>query len=237
MQLNRELVEAPDESALVAAALASVNRLVPGWAAHLPFDAWGQPLAFSNGEMPEPVMKGWAEHLASQHVRQRCSSCKDLHAEKGQACPLQFGPLSGTMNIYCLPLALGERRLGMVNIYLPAERRLTTELHQFLSGLLAEMALAIEAQRLHAQEVTTLRQLHHLRSPRAGLTGILEALLESVLAPLGLDALYLRVRPMSNERLAHLDVMCGDRTLGLFERLEERWMKLLDGELDWDRLL
>jgi two-component system nitrate/nitrite sensor histidine kinase NarX len=235
LQLNRDLAEAPDESALVSAALASVNRLVSGLGStFVPFDAWGQPLpAFTDGEMPEPVMKGWAEHLASQHVRQRCSSCQDLHAEKGQACPLQFGPLSGTMNIYCLPLALGERRLGMVNIYLPAERRLLPELHQFLSGLLAEMALAIEAQRLHAQEVTTLRQLHHLRSPRAGLTGLLEALLDSVLTPLSLDAVYLRVRPMSNERLAHLDVMCGDQTLGLFERLGERWMKLLDGELDW----
>jgi two-component system, NarL family, nitrate/nitrite sensor histidine kinase NarX len=234
LQLNRDLVEAGDETALVRAALTSVNFLVAGLGStYVPFDAWGQPLpAFTYGEMPEPVLKGWAEHLVSEHVRQRCSSCRELHAGPGQSCPLQFGPFGGTLNIYCLPLALGSRRLGMVNIYLPADRLLSEDLHQFLSGLLHEMALAVETQRLHAQEVETLRQLHRLRTPRAGLTSMLEALLESIQTPLSLDALMLRVRPMSTPRLSDLEVVIGDRSLEIFGRIEEHWSGLLEGEED-----
>lgn len=234
LQLNRELAEAADETALVRAALAAVNRLSSGLGStYVPFDAWGQPLpAFTYGELPEPVMKGWAEHLVSEHVRQRCSSCQTLHAPPGHACPLQFGPLGGNMNIYCLPLALGEKRLGMVNIYMPAGRELSADLYQFLAGLMNEMALAVEAQRLHDQEVATLRQLHRLRSPRAGLTSTLETLLESLVIPLGLDAISLHVRPMSNERLSGLEVACGNVSSRFFARLTAHWRELIEGEAD-----
>jgi two-component system nitrate/nitrite sensor histidine kinase NarX len=235
MNLNRDLVEAADENALVSAALTTVNRLVGGLGStYVPFDAWGQPMpAFTYGEMPEPVMKGWAEHLASEHVRERCHDCTALHAPQGYSCPLQFGPLGGTMNIYCVPLALGDRRLGMVNIYLRAGQSLSPDMRQFLNAVMDEMALAVEAMRLRIQEVVTLRQLSHLRSPRMGLTNLLETLLENLLAPVKLDALSLRVRPMSDERLSHLDVNVGDRRLDVLGRLGESWIKLLDQDSDW----
>jgi two-component system nitrate/nitrite sensor histidine kinase NarX len=232
LQLNRELAEAHDEEALVRASLSAVNRLVGGLGStYVPFDAWGQPLpAFTFSELPEPVMKGWAEHLVSDQVRRRCSSCQVLHAAPEHACPLQFGPLGGAMNIYCLPLALGEKRLGMVNIYLPAGRELSPDLRRFLGGLLDEMAIAVEVQRLHDQEVVALRQLHHLRSPRAGLTNALQSFFDSLISPLGLDAVALRLRPVSDQRLADLEINIGETKEPFFSQLLIHWSELLEGE-------
>ena len=42
------------------------------------------------------------------------------------------------------------------------------------------MALAVDAVRLRNQELTTLRQIHRLRSPRADLSPLLHTLLEGV---------------------------------------------------------
>ena len=212
LQLNRQLVEASDEKALVEAALSAVNRLVGGLGvSFVPFDTWGQPLpAFTFGDLPEPVLKGWAEHLVSEQTRSRCQQCQELHALDGQACPLKTGPFGGAMSIYCLPLALGARALGMVNVYLPPERVLDTELHGFLLGLLDEMALAVDAVRLHNQELSTLRQIHRLRSPRSDLGASLQALLEGVYAVLGVEALQLQVRSMADERVSGLRVRVGE---------------------------
>ena len=212
LQLNRELVEARDEKTLVEAALSAVNRLVGGLGvSFVPFDTWGQPLpAFTFGDLPEPVLKGWAEHLVSEQVRNRCSQCTTLHSPAGQPCPLKLGPLGGTMSIICLPLSLGKRSLGVVNIYLSPEQNLASDQQTFIEGLLDEMALAVETMRLHNQEINTLRQLRHLRSPRANLTITLQSLLDAVRNTLAVDQIILRVRPMVDDRLSELCVKSGD---------------------------
>ena len=84
------------------------------------------------------------------------------------------------MSIICLPLSLGKRSLGVVNIYLSPEQNLDSGQQTFIEGLLDEMALAVETMRLHNQEINTLRQLRHLRSPRADLTITLQSLLDAV---------------------------------------------------------
>jgi two-component system nitrate/nitrite sensor histidine kinase NarX len=138
LQLNQKLAEAMDEKSLVEAALAAVNRLVGGLGvSYVPLDTWGQPLpAYTFGELPDPVLKGWAEHLVSESTRSRCSQCQELQSLPGQSCPLKTHPFGEAMSIYCLPLSLGDRGLGMVNIYLPPNRTIDTELHHFLAGLL-----------------------------------------------------------------------------------------------------
>jgi two-component system, NarL family, nitrate/nitrite sensor histidine kinase NarX len=211
LDLNRQLAEARDETSLVRSALAAVNRLVGGLGcSFVPLDAWGQPLeAFTFGQMPQPVLKGWAEHLASEHVRGRCETCQTRLSRAGEECPLRVGPVGATMTIACLPLELGERKLGMINIYLPPEQHLTDENQRFLEGLLHQMALAIEMTRLHEQELDTLRQLHRLRSPRSDLTSNITALLQGVRPSIGVEGLAVQVRPLSDERLSALRVEVG----------------------------
>jgi len=75
------------------------------------------------------------------------------------------------------------------------------------------MALAVEARRLHTQEINTLNQLQRLRSPRADLGKGLDALLDSVRETLMLDVMRLRVRPMADERLSNLCVNSGGNLL------------------------
>jgi two-component system nitrate/nitrite sensor histidine kinase NarX len=187
----------------------------------VPFDVWGEPLpAFTFGDLPEPVLKGWAEHLVSEQVRSRCSDCKKLHAPPGQECPLHLGPLGATMAIYCLPLSLGERRLGMVNLYLSPGQVLDAGAQRFLEGLLDQMALAVEALRLRDQEFSLLRHLHNLRSPRGELSVGLEALLDSARQAVGADGLSLQVRPMMDERISNLLVQAGTLPLDAPEALE-----------------
>ena len=211
LQLNRELIQAQDEQSLVRAALVAVNRLAGGLGcSYVPFDAWGEPLpAFTFGDLPEPVLKGWAEHLVSEQVRSRCSSCKKLYAAPGQECPLHLGPLGSAMPIYCLPLALGQRRLGMVNLYMAAGQSLDPAAQRFLEGLLDQMALAVDALRLREQERSLLRHLHRLRSARSDLNTSLSVLLDGTRQSLGADGLLLQVRPMADERISNLQVHSG----------------------------
>jgi two-component system nitrate/nitrite sensor histidine kinase NarX len=212
LELNRELIEAPDEKALVEAALAAVNRLVGGLGvSFVPFDAWGHPLpAFTFGDLPAPVLSGWAEHLISSPVRERCSQCQTLESPSGRPCPLKVGPSGGTMAIFCFPLALGKHTLGMVNVYLPPEQTVDPEMHQFLEGLLGQMVLAVEGMRLRNQEISTLRQLHRLRSPRGELSATLQALLAGVRSTLAVDGLRLQLHPMVDERLSSLISQSGE---------------------------
>jgi len=244
LKINREMIQAQDEQGLVRAALAAVNGLAGGLGcSYVPFDAWGEPLqAHTFGDLPEPVLKGWAEHLVSEHVRSRCLACQKLHAAPGQECPLHVGPLGAAMAIYCLPLTLGQRRLGMVNLYLRSGQTLDPALNRFLGRLMDQMALAVEAQRLLDQENSLLRHLQHLRSPRSELSAGLSDLLENARRALGADGLALQVRPMADERLSNLRVQTGALPLELPGELLDALRLGLEhplarqaagGELDW----
>ena len=226
LALNRDMVQAADEKALIQIALSAINTLAGGaGSSFVPFDSWGQPLsAVTSGELPEPVMKGWVEHLASDEVRGRCSECKVLHALPEHTCPLQPFPGGKLMAIYCLPLALGGKTLGMVNLYLPPGEQLSPDLKVFLRGLLDLMALAVEAIRLQNQELVTLRQMQKMRSPRADLSTLLSALLGSLQQSIGVDALLLRLKPMADDRLSDLRVLSGtpdQATLAAMESMAE----------------
>lgn len=230
LQINRELIQSQDEQSLVRAALVAVNSLAGGLGcSYVPFDVWGEPLpAFTFGDLPEPVLKGWAEHLVSEHVRSRCSACKKLSAPPGQECPLHLAPLGSTMAIYCLPLTLGERRLGMVNLYLSPGQALDPGARRFLESLLDQMALAVEALRLRDQEFSLLRHLHRLRSPRSDLSVGLSALLDGVRQTLNVDGLCLQVRPMADKRISNLQVQSGVLPLVMLPGMEPALRQALE---------
>lgn len=195
LQLNRSLVDAQDEKALMDMALGVIARLVAASSVtFVPMDEWGQPLsAFTYGNLPEAMLKAWAEHLASERVRQRCRVCESRRAPAGTACPTIAGAFAQTASTYCLPLNLGERMLGMLNVHLPPDVLLDEEELTFLEAVLNEIGPAVQAIRLRNQELNTLRQLQMLRASKADLTLFLESLLEGLQRSLGVEFVLLNV--------------------------------------------
>jgi two-component system, NarL family, nitrate/nitrite sensor histidine kinase NarX len=233
--LNRDLIRFEDEQHLVQSALEAIKRLSGGiGCTYQPLDLWGLPQpAFTFGDLPEPVLRGWSDHLLSERVRSRCAQCQILHAEPTQECPLHLNPVGLAMAIYCLPLALGERRLGMVNLYMKPDHELSAETRQFVEGMLDQMALGIEALRLRTSEMNTLRELQRLRSPRADLTLGLETLLDGLCGSLGMDGIQIRLRPMTDERLSNLAVQAGLIPVELPAEIEEDLRKTLEIATSW----
>ena len=214
LSFNRSLVEARDEKSLMDAALSAISDLVGALGcSFVPVDEWEQPLpAFTFGQLPEPVLRAWAGHLAGTALRERCESCDVLQSTPG-GCPLHPQSVGSSLTVYCLPLRGGrdqrERTLGILNLYLPTGRMLDADTGRFLEGLLPELALAIETTRLRGQELSTLRQIQLLHAPLGGLSDSLGGLLENLQTALEADTVWLRLRPSADERLSGLSLLRG----------------------------
>ncbi len=148
--LNRQLVEVEDEKSLLEKALDVVTRLTGALASSfVPLDELGEPLtAIVHGNLPEPILIAWAEHLASNLVRQTCGKCQDLFADAGQVCPLLQGPFADAFSVYCLPLQSGARTYGLLNVYFGPHHQLNNDTRIFLEGLLSEMGNASAGRAL-----------------------------------------------------------------------------------------
>lgn len=179
IQLNHRLLDAQDEQGVMDAALKVISDLAYASAVtFVPMDEWGQPLpAYTYGDMPETMLRAWAEHLVSPSVRDRCRTCQVKHALPQSSCPMLEGQFSRAVAIYCVPLRRGDRMLGMLNLHIPADKTISGDLIVFLEGLLHEVALAIQTIRLRNQEFNTLRQLQMMRTSRADRSMLLESLL------------------------------------------------------------
>ncbi len=130
-------------------------------ASFVPLDDHGQPLQpTSLGRMPEPRLEDWNATLEAPHIGQACKTCSaHLSAEELQGCPLHPGPYSGARGLACLPVAWGGRQLGMVVLHREEQDDLPQQARDFLTGVIDEMALALEAIRLRDRELTTLRKM------------------------------------------------------------------------------
>ncbi len=195
MRLNCSLIDAQDEKALMDSALPVIADLLNASAVtFVPMDEWGQPLtAFTYGDFPEPILKAWAEHLATERVRLRCEQCERRIALPDTACPILEGPFARTVTIHCMPLMRGERMLGMLNVHLPVDAEFRADDQEFLEGLLYEIALAVQTIRLRNQELATLRQLQMLRASKADLSALLNNLLDGLQRALNADFVLLTV--------------------------------------------
>jgi len=91
-----------------------------------------------------------------------CAGCQALQARlKDGDCPLFDGLQRQTQaenigSVVCLPLAYGERRVGMVNIYLPTADAPTEEQLQPLNVVAAGVTAGLEGIRLRRREMNTL---------------------------------------------------------------------------------
>ncbi|HHY89050.1 MAG TPA: GAF domain-containing sensor histidine kinase [Chloroflexi bacterium] len=197
MQLNHLLVNARHENELIEQSLPVFAGMTGAFAASfVPIDEWGQPLpVHTYGNLPAPVLRGWAEHLAATSASQQCRQCEARASIHSGPCPLRSNPLANPYDIHCFPAWRGERMIGMLNLYVQTGRVFQPEQRENIESLLQEMALAVEILRLRNQEVATLRNINLLRSPDSELSTLLERMITGVREAMGLDGVYLEVLP------------------------------------------
>ncbi len=190
-RLSHLFARAKDEQAVIEQVLESCLEVVGvTGASFVALDSHAQPHpAIFRGDPPIDVMKDWGEWVASPHTREACAACKDHAAAGGASCPLVAGPLEGEFGVHCFPVRRGNIDFGMLNLYLPVGGTLEPEALAFLSAMLDEMAMAIEAVRLRVRAEHTAFELQEFMKPE--LENVLPVLLQGLLQVLGADWAYL----------------------------------------------
>jgi two-component system nitrate/nitrite sensor histidine kinase NarX len=197
LRLNQIWLEAQTEKELIERSLTIFSEMTGAvGVSFMPFDEWGQPLnALTQGAYPAPVLKAWAEHLSEPRVRNRCRVCQKLETTVGESCPLLEAPFDQSVRIYCLPLQRETQTLAMLNIYLPPDRQINGEMHEFLTTLLREMLSALEVIRLKTQEQAALRQSHSPQDWQSSVENYAQNLLDRLCAIFGFNAARLEIKP------------------------------------------
>ncbi|MCX7976359.1 MAG: sensor histidine kinase [Bellilinea sp.] len=197
LRLNQIWLEAQTEKELIERSLTIFSEMTGAvGVSFMPFDEWGQPLnALTQGAYPAPVLKAWAEHLSEPRVRSRCRVCQKLETTVGESCPLLEAPFDQSVRIYCLPLQRETQTLAMLNIYLPPDRQLDGEMHEFLTTLLREMLSALEGIRLKVQEQAALRQSHSPQEWQSSVEHYAQNLLDRLCAIFDFSAARLEIKP------------------------------------------
>lgn len=184
-QFSRNLVDAENESDMIEQVLLlAVETTGAQGAAFVPFDERQQPIAATSlGALPEELMNPWAEHLAAQKVQHRCKACERLSADEGDDCPLlnislrnQFPDIQ---HVHCITLQYGERRVGMLTLFIKDQQLLDPEIEEFLRAIVDETALGLESIRLRNREMYALHQVQLLRK-KTDLEGMISGLLDDI---------------------------------------------------------
>jgi two-component system nitrate/nitrite sensor histidine kinase NarX len=199
LQFGRELVNAESEAEIINAVLTLVlEASEASGASFVPFDEREQPLAAtSRGILPPTIMDPWAEHLATRNSLERCRTCERLGAAHGEVCPLLDSAFQlefpAIQHIHCLPLLRGDRKIGMLTLYLADQQPLPAQVRELLSAIVDETALAMEGLRLRQREKAVLQHLQAVRQ-KTDLEGLLGGMLAHILATLEADFILLFVQ-------------------------------------------
>ncbi len=216
MRLNLLWMEARSEKELVEKSLQVLAEMTDALGvSFMPFDEWGQPLnAITHGAYPTPVLRAWAEHLSEPGVRNRCRVCQKLETTVGEFCPLLEAPFTDSVRIFCLPLIRNNQTVAMLNLYMPAEKPIQKELHEFITVMLREMLGALDVIRLRGQETAALRQIHATASAESTLGTMIASIIERLCAELHYPAARIVFRT-SQPHFDGLNLMLGaDAWLG-----------------------
>lgn len=184
-EFGRDLVQASDQQEMIDQLLRLALEITgSSGASFVPFDEREQPLAATSlGILPTNLMDPWAEHLASQHVRDRCQACSRLEAGPGENCPMLTVPFNNEFpevrSVHCVSLRYGARKVGMLTLYLNADQKLEPEVDEFLRAIVDETALGLESLRLREREISALQQLQRVRQ-KTDLEGMVAGLLEHI---------------------------------------------------------
>jgi two-component system, NarL family, nitrate/nitrite sensor histidine kinase NarX len=204
-RLSQKFVEASEEREIVEEMMNLAVDLVGAMgASFVPLDERGQPLTAVNyGDFPAPVINSWVEYLASPQIRQSCGTCLN-HGAMSSPCPLLPSPFSEAVKLYCLPLRIGGREYGVLNLYLRGETLIEEKIQSFLKAMMDETTLALEGVRLRQRELDTLRQLQSVKK-KTDLTSLLNTFLENIRDILKADfALLLADQGEENQPVVNL---------------------------------
>ena len=192
-KISRGFVQAENERAIIELVLSQAMDVTgAAGASFVPLDERGQPLgAIRQGDFPFPLPDAWLEYLASPSIRQQCNACKN-HGNVMKSCPLLNGPLSQVVGLYCLPLRRKDLDLGVLNLYLPDEKKIVPDTQDFLHSLIDETALALEGVRLRSRELAIIRQSQAVRQ-RVDLPSMLNDLLVVLQTTVGADYILLAI--------------------------------------------
>lgn len=190
-QLSHQFAQANDEGEIIRVVLRTSRDLLRAdGASFVPLNERGRPYpAVTTGDLPQEVLRDWAEHLADPAVRQSCASCRGEPGKPALDCPLFDGPFRDLAMVHCLPARRGDRDLGVLNLYLDPRRTISVEERTFLQAMLDEMALAMEAVRLRDRELNALRKVRRLEN--GGRSRPLAGLLDGLSRTLGADFVLL----------------------------------------------
>lgn len=188
IRVNRRLTEAEDEETLVEVMLDLPLEVVPAVGCSLVrFDERGQPLpAVHQGDVDSELLETWATHLSTPEIHHSCTHCTTQWATTLSPCPLlqSLPPAIQSSQIYCLTLNRGDRKYGVLNIYLPDSiSSLDAKAQTLLTTMASEMSLALESHHLRSRELAALHRLQQARrlsNLRAELTEVLAHFVEAL---------------------------------------------------------
>ena len=163
-RVNQISVDANQEIEVLEVAMSLALELtsVQG-ASFVPLDEHSQPIASTNfGVKPDPELAAWLQYLASPAIHTQCNACKEL--KSFDTCPLLVKKISSANNIFCFPLERGNRKFGILNLYVPKTVDLDADSQNFLQAMTKEITLAIDGVRFRRREFESLKLLQSIRA-------------------------------------------------------------------------
>lgn len=158
--LHQDLLEAATTNDIIQPVLEFALRFTPAIAASfLPLDERGRPLAAINKNLSAPPqeLEAWSQYLAASTIQTQCKICGKDHPFS-ETCPLLRTPFSNSVDLYCLHLVRNQRKVGVLNLYLPKGQQVAAETHLVLQSAADAVTLAIENHYLRKKEVWILSQ-------------------------------------------------------------------------------
>ncbi len=187
IRVNRRLAEAEDEASLLDSILALSEEVLPARSVSLvTMDERGQLLPPRyRGNLDMEVKDAWTAHLGRTQAGWPCRSCQTRSADLADPCPLLHAvpATAGVRKVICLSLARGERRYGVLNIYLKEEQEPTEDEQSLLKAMAGEIALALESHALRSRELAMLsrfQERHWWRDMHEHLSAALQQTVEAL---------------------------------------------------------
>jgi two-component system nitrate/nitrite sensor histidine kinase NarX len=177
--LGGYLLEAHDEEAAILAAMRAGAELLDALGgAFIPFNEWEQSYPIlTYGDLPILKQPEWQLRLLHPSTRHACRSCKERQAN-GE-CVLLEKPAEAE-NIYCVPLRCGGREIGVITYLFFEPIQLTGDQHLFLTEIVRMTDLALDALRVHEQEISALRHIQNPAIQKEELSTLLVRLLDDI---------------------------------------------------------